>query len=199
MKLVRRAIPAIAFGSLLFVTTVAPAGEWTPPTKQSNAGDSISQGFGANGWPGDHPDLSWVQGTDDLPLKDLLADVGVEWREQEPSVSQRLGCRLQETPAGLKAQQVLRGGAAQSAGLAAGDELLALDDWRVRKSDDLHLLLRPGKRHALTVARDQRLLQLRLHVPERAAMAAATSVRLELSAHANAALLARRDAWLARA
>lgn len=141
----------------------------------------------------------WVQGTDDLPLKDLLADVGVEWREQEPSVSQRLGCRLQETPAGLKAQQVLRGGAAQSAGLAAGDELLALDDWRVRKSDDLHLLLRPGKRHALTVARDQRLLQLRLHVPERAAMAAATSVRLELSAHANAALLARRDAWLARA
>jgi predicted metalloprotease with PDZ domain len=141
----------------------------------------------------------WVQGTDDLPLKDLLADVGVEWREQEPSVSQRLGCRLQETPAGLKAQQVLRGGAAQSAGLAAGDELLALDDWRVRKSDDLHLLLRPGKRHALTVARDQRLLQLRLHVPERTAMAAATSVQLELSAHANAALLARRDAWLARA
>jgi hypothetical protein len=65
MKLVRRAIPAIAFGSLLFVSTVAPANVWAPPVKQSNAGDSISQGFGANGWPGDHPDLSWVQGTDD--------------------------------------------------------------------------------------------------------------------------------------
>ena len=41
MKLVRRAIPAVAFGSLLFVTTVAPAGEWASPIKQSNAGDSI--------------------------------------------------------------------------------------------------------------------------------------------------------------
>jgi lysophospholipase L1-like esterase len=34
------------------------------PTKLSNVGDSISQGFGANGWPGDHPDLSFVRGTD---------------------------------------------------------------------------------------------------------------------------------------
>jgi lysophospholipase L1-like esterase len=65
MKLERRVISAITFGSLLFVTTVAPASSWAPPLKQANAGDSISQGFGANGWPGDHPDLSWVQGTDD--------------------------------------------------------------------------------------------------------------------------------------
>jgi lysophospholipase L1-like esterase len=64
MRLVRRAIPAIALGSLLFVSS-ATADEWTPPAKQSNAGDSISQGFGANGWPGDHPDLSWAQGSDD--------------------------------------------------------------------------------------------------------------------------------------
>jgi lysophospholipase L1-like esterase len=34
------------------------------PDKQSNAGDSISQGFSANGWLGDHPTKSWVQGTD---------------------------------------------------------------------------------------------------------------------------------------
>lgn len=34
------------------------------PTKQSNIGDSMSQGFSANGFLGDHPRLSWVQGTD---------------------------------------------------------------------------------------------------------------------------------------
>ena len=34
------------------------------PTKMSNIGDSISQGFSANGVLGDHPELSWVQGTD---------------------------------------------------------------------------------------------------------------------------------------
>jgi len=33
------------------------------PTKLSNIGDSISQGFGANSVPGDHPDLSFAQGT----------------------------------------------------------------------------------------------------------------------------------------
>src|SRR5690349_18562103 len=65
MKLVRRAIPVIALGTLLFVSTSATAVTWAPPVRQANAGDSISQGFGANGWPGDHADLSWVQGTDD--------------------------------------------------------------------------------------------------------------------------------------
>lgn len=64
MKLVRRVVTMTALGSLLFATS-ATATVWAPPSKQANAGDSISQGFGANGWPGDHPDLSWVQGTDD--------------------------------------------------------------------------------------------------------------------------------------
>ena len=60
----RPAIPVIVLGSLFVVGSVG-ANEWAPPSKQSNAGDSISQGFNANGWPWDHPGLSWVQGTDD--------------------------------------------------------------------------------------------------------------------------------------
>lgn len=63
MRLVQRAIPAIAIGTLLFVNS-ATADVWAPPAKQSNAGDSISQGFAANGSIGDHPDLSWAQGSD---------------------------------------------------------------------------------------------------------------------------------------
>lgn len=49
-------------GLALFCISAVP---YTPLTKQSNIGDSISQGFGANGFPGDHPRLSWAQGTDD--------------------------------------------------------------------------------------------------------------------------------------
>jgi lysophospholipase L1-like esterase len=64
MLAIRRTIPAIVLGGLLSVTHAA-AVSWAPPAKQANAGDSISQGFGANSWPGDHPDLSWVQGSDE--------------------------------------------------------------------------------------------------------------------------------------
>lgn len=41
-------------------------GAWAQelPPKVSNAGDSISQAFAADGWPGDRTRLSWVQGTD---------------------------------------------------------------------------------------------------------------------------------------
>ncbi len=63
MRLMHCAIPAIATGVVLFVSQ-ATADVWAPPAKQANAGDSISQGFSANGWPGDHTELSWVQGSD---------------------------------------------------------------------------------------------------------------------------------------
>jgi len=40
-------------------------GQTAYPSKQANIGDSISQGFGANGFVGDQPSLSWAQGTSD--------------------------------------------------------------------------------------------------------------------------------------
>jgi len=89
MKLVRRAIPAIALGSLLFVSTSATAVTWAPPVKQANAGDSISQGFGANGWPGDHADLSWVQGDDERvnSTADRTGDVQSGFTQEAESVT----------------------------------------------------------------------------------------------------------------
>ncbi|MBX3226732.1 MAG: hypothetical protein KIT84_39070 [Labilithrix sp.] len=89
MKLVRRAIPMIALGSLLFVSTRATAVSYAAPTKQANAGDSISQGFGANGWPGDHEDLSWVQGTDSRvsSTADRLARMQSGFTEESESVT----------------------------------------------------------------------------------------------------------------
>lgn len=50
--------------SVVLVAATASGSAFTSPAKQANAGDSISQGFGANALPWDHPDLSFVQGTD---------------------------------------------------------------------------------------------------------------------------------------
>jgi lysophospholipase L1-like esterase len=49
---------------MLLLAGVASASAWTSPVKQSNAGDSIAQGFGADGLPFDRPSLGFAQGTD---------------------------------------------------------------------------------------------------------------------------------------
>lgn len=141
----------------------------------------------------------WVHSTTDLPVKEVLAAFGIEWQELDLSVSQRLGMKLAEGPAGLKVQHVLRGGLAEIAGVAAGDELIALDEWRVRKSDDLHLLLRSNRPHTLTVARDQRVQHLKLPAYERLNKSSRLhNIRLSFMPHADARALGLRDHWLAR-
>lgn len=54
------------------------------PTKQSNIGDSMSQGAGADGWPGDYPELSWVQGT-----TGRVYSVFMRYQELVPSFTQQ--------------------------------------------------------------------------------------------------------------
>lgn len=62
----RRGIVFVVTTGAIFTITAAPAsgGTWAPPTKQANAGDSISQGFDAEGLPFDDVAESWVRGTD---------------------------------------------------------------------------------------------------------------------------------------
>lgn len=88
-------------------------------------------------------------------------------------------------------QSVLRGSAAEQAGLAAGDELLALGDWRVVKIEDLVLLGALDAPQPLLVSRDRRLLRLTLPAAQ-----AEGSVALEVPERAPAAALRRRKAWL---
>jgi predicted metalloprotease with PDZ domain len=111
---------------------------------------------------------AWVHGTDDLPLAELLGHFGVRWSHDKPSLMQRLGLRLQDTPQGVKVQAVLRASAAEHAGLAAGDELLALADWRISRIEDLVVLAAglPRAPHGLEllVSRDRRVLSLALDV-----------------------------------
>ena len=113
---------------------------------------------------------AWVHGTDDLPVTALLAHQGVTVKLDPAQPAQRLGVRVSET-AGLHIKLVLRGGAAEQAGFAAGDEWLGVETgtgegWRLNKLDDLKLLA--GKQRDLTalVARDGRLLRLPLTLPD---------------------------------
>ncbi len=121
---------------------------------------------------------AWIHGTRELPLAELLPQHGIDVREDPAQLQQRLGLRVSET-AGIQIKTVLRGGAAEQAGIAANDEWLGVEvagtAWRMAKLDDL--LLYAGSHRKLTalVARDRRILRLDLQLP-----ATATTWRLVL-------------------
>ncbi|MDZ4294391.1 MAG: peptidase M61 [Hydrogenophaga sp.] len=117
----------------------------------------------------------WVHGTDDLPTHDLLQNQGAKLHHDKAPLAQQLGLRVGESGS-LTIKTVLRGGAAEAAGLAAGDEWLGVElpaaqrgepaeAWRIHKLDEL-LMLR-GQRTELValVSRDKRLLRCPLDWP----------------------------------
>src|SRR5690606_33794921 len=109
----------------------------------------------------------WVHSTAELPLAELLAAHGVTLQTEVPQPAQRLGLRVAEGSA-VQIKAVLRGGLAERAGMAAGDEWLGIEvqgqGWRIGKLADLALYV--GDEHHLTalVARDARLLRLPLQL-----------------------------------
>ena len=135
----------------------------------------------------------WVHGTGELPLPSLLAAAGVAERIAPLGFAASLGLRLSEGAlSGVQVRAVLAGSAAAAAGVSAGDELLAVDDWRLRRLDDAQQWLRPGQRFALLVVRDQRLLTLEVQPPAQAALA----VSLSLAGAPAARAASLRRGWL---
>ena len=145
----------------------------------------------------------WVHGRDELPLEKLLKAHGVTMLQEPAQLAQRLGLRVNESQ-GLRITTVLRGGAAEAAGFAAGDEWLGLEvvesapgkrgasnkdnttgGWRMSQLDDLLLYADTATHVIALVARDKRLLRLKLALP-----APSTTCRLTVQ---DAALA---DAWL---
>jgi predicted metalloprotease with PDZ domain len=104
----------------------------------------------------------WTEGCDDLPLQTLLTQHGINWSSKPGSLTQRWGVRVQDSNGTAKVQAVMRHGLAQQIGLSVGDELLALDGWRVKRADDLATWYDAGRDQALLVSRDQRILTLAL-------------------------------------
>jgi predicted metalloprotease with PDZ domain len=134
---------------------------------------------------------AWVHSTQELPLRELLAGQGVDVSAEIATMAQRLGLRVSEVGGSVYVKVVLRGSAAETAGLAAGDEWLGLDvgakgqggSWRLNKLDELPALLGKEQQLVALISRDKRLLRLPLKVP-----AQASSWKLAMSAN-------RTQAW----
>jgi predicted metalloprotease with PDZ domain len=111
---------------------------------------------------------AWVHGTGDLPLQELLAAHGVN-ATPEPGASlpmaQRLGLRVSESSGSLIIKTVLRDSLAEAAGFAAGDEWLAVGDWRIHKLEDIGLLCGSAQQTIATVSRDKRIMRFTLTLP----------------------------------
>jgi predicted metalloprotease with PDZ domain len=138
---------------------------------------------------------AWVHGTDELPLSALLAAAGVAARNEPAPLAATLGLRLSEGPVtGVQVRAVLRGSAAEQAGLSAGDELLAVDGWRIRRLDDAQSWVPAGEPFELLIVRDQRVRTVRVAPP---ASAAAPTLALAVADNASKAALALKRAWLA--
>ncbi len=132
---------------------------------------------------------AWVHGTRELPLEEVLQPHGIGVLEEPSQLQQRLGVRVTES-SGILVKTVLRGGAAEQAGIAANDEWLGVEvagtGWRLTKLDDLLFYAGAHKKVTALVARDRRLLRLELNLPP-----AVTTWRLVLRD------AARAQPWLA--
>ncbi len=104
------------------------------------------------------PDLAellpgWLHGLEDPPLEAPLASVGLRL-EPKTGRAPDLGCRLEKGATGLMVQRVARDGPAEQAGVAVGDEWLALNGVRLRSPEDVDQLLQAPGRFELLFCRD---------------------------------------------
>ena len=104
---------------------------------------------------------------------------------------------MAETQGVVQIKAVLRGGAAEKAGMAAGDEWWAVASskaksthWRLKKLEDLNLLLGTDKKAKATISRDQKVFELDLSMPSDV-----HTWRLS-AAPAQGATASRTSAWL---
>lgn len=115
-----------------------------------------------------------IRGTDDLPLADLLGEFAVNFDllplaegtengslPEGESPAAALGVKIRDDRGRAVLATVYEGGAAQAAGLAGGDELLAIDGLRVAPSGYTTLLRQfgPGETVMVSVFRRDELLQ----------------------------------------
>lgn len=150
-----------------------------------------------------------VHGTGDLPLDALLASFGVRMHlrpadsesdkggraaKDEQALARRatLGARLAEGE--VRLAQVLDGGAAQAAGLAAGDLIVAIDGLRVTRAGFQKRLheLAPGDRVRIHAFRRDELMVFDVVL----ASAPVDTAVLTLDEAADEVARKRRQAWL---
>jgi predicted metalloprotease with PDZ domain len=106
---------------------------------------------------------AWVRGTSELPVDAVLAKLGlrVVRKVKAEGVTTSLGLRLKASGGRITVTTVLRGGAAERAGLSPSDEVVAIDGWRVDEANlDQHLRGKePGDTLRMLVVRDGRVVE----------------------------------------
>jgi predicted metalloprotease with PDZ domain len=132
----------------------------------------------------------WVDGTEPLPLARLLAPFGVSLAWSAPDPSPTLGVRLAPRAGELAIGTAYTGGAAQRAGLSAGDVLVAVDGLRVDEKALKALLARRRAGDVVAVHAFRRDELLRVEV------ALDAPSRTEAALAAGSADNALRRAWL---
>jgi predicted metalloprotease with PDZ domain len=133
----------------------------------------------------------WVHGRDDLPLEAALMAAGVRVDTESTGWAAALGLRLSEGPiTGVQVKSVLTGSVAAQAGLSAGDELLAVDGWRIRRLDDARQWLMPEGSFDVLICRQQRISTVTV-MP-----ATGQQAVLSLAERPGAAATTLRKAWL---
>jgi predicted metalloprotease with PDZ domain len=139
----------------------------------------------------------WVHGTQDLPLLRLLEASGVSVQTERTGFAAGLGLRLSEGPiSGVQVKAVLAGSAAAGAGISAGDELLAVDGWRIRRLDEAQGWTLPERPLQLLLVRDQRVRTVTVKPDARSPLR--QQWRLVLDEQSPRPVLDRRRAWLGR-
>jgi predicted metalloprotease with PDZ domain len=104
-----------------------------------------------------------VQGTEDPPLATLLRRFGVQWREVMATLPDA-GLRFERDS--MRVATVRRGGAAERAGIAPRDELIAVDGLKASSAQWESVLRRrgAGARIAVHAFREGRLYQTSLEL-----------------------------------
>ncbi len=154
---------------------------------------------------------SYVHGTEELPLSEWFAKLGVGFRVRpaisaedlggycaEPAAAYArpsLGATIEQQPSGLRLTRVIAGGAAQTAGLSAGDILVAIDGERTTTKNIARILGRATEAAVdLYFFRRDRLLSSKLPIVP--AVADTCELWLLPDEQLEPKVLARRAAWL---
>jgi len=141
---------------------------------------------------------SAVSGTDELDYKEALDTLGLRFRSVSVPADRPgrawLGIGTRNDAGRLLVTQVRRDTPALAAGLNVDDEILAIDDYRVRadRLDNRLEQYRPGDKVVLLVARREQLLRLELTFGTEPARA----WRLEVNPSATEAQQSSRGRWL---
>jgi predicted metalloprotease with PDZ domain len=135
-----------------------------------------------------------VEGTAELDYAEALDTFGLRFRPSAPTSRPWLGITTRNDAGRLLVSQVRRDGPGSRAGLNVDDEVLAIDDFRVRadRLDDRLQQYRAGDKVTLLVARREQLTRLEITLDREPPRA----WRLETATNPSAEQAQRLNRWL---